>query len=614
MSAIADDPRVRRQGDAFARAGWEVVGVGLPGAQSMPPDWTILTYPQTEMDAEVTSTPDNALESAIVDGTAIRDANTLAPASPKMSGFSRDISAHALALSEVLPSLTQSPLSASVAESEFELAIVIPPHETAASGMFIYGLGSTSHREAAHPPNIETRRKQFALSHEGLLWQAPVLYRSVKFIYSLYDRVPVARVKCVGALYKTYYNFLNARVKVIHQCYSVYFNSLNTCIRFLQRCRKLYTNEVYFSLPRLRGRVKQKFYALYCRMRLKRIQILSKIVPGGHLGYAYQLISVRFQPGIADKLYWTMQSTITELYELAHTVDAGVWLANDWIALPLAARMAKEKGGKYVYDTHEFAVEEYAEKLHWRIWKRPLVGAVERRYIGNAAVVSSVSAGISERLDAMYQLPRPSLVIRNTPFYQRFRFRRTGERIRVLYHGIIVIGRGLEQTIDSVASWRPEFELTIRGPENPGYSDMLRQRIRDAGLENRVRLVPPVPMIALVEEATAFDIGFFALPGHSRHNEFALPNKFFEYMMAGLALCVSDLAEMARLVKAHQLGVLISTLDPVAIASAINSFNRARIDACKRKALAVAEKLCWERESSRLVDAYRQLLPEIALG
>src|SRR6516162_10903492 len=92
MSAIADDPRVRRQGDAFARAGWEVVGVGLPGAQSMPPDWTILTYPQTEMDAEVTSTPDNALESAIVDGTAIRDANTLAPASPKMSGFSRDIS------------------------------------------------------------------------------------------------------------------------------------------------------------------------------------------------------------------------------------------------------------------------------------------------------------------------------------------------------------------------------------------------------------------------------------------------------------------------------------------------------------------------------------------
>ena len=52
----------------------------------------------------------------------------------------------------------------------------------------------------------------------------------------------------------------------------------------------------------------------------------------------------------------------------------------------------------------------------------------------------------------------------------------------------------------------------------------------------------------------------------------------------------------------------------VAIASAINSFDRERIDASKRNALAAAEEFCWERESSRLVDAYRQLLPEIALG
>ena len=348
-------------------------------------------------------------------------------------------------------------------------------------------------------------------------------------------------------------------------------------------------------------------------MRVKRTEILSKVVPRGHLGYACRLIRVRFQPSIADKLYWMMQSTITELYELAQTVDAGVWLANDWVTLPIAARMAKEKGGNYVYDSHEFAVEEYAEKLHWRMWKRPLVSAVERRYIGDAAVVSSVSVGISEQLDAMYQLPRPSLVIRNTPFHQRFRFRPTGERIRVLYHGIIVIGRGLEQTIDSVASWRPEFELTMRGPENSGYSDMLRQRIRDAGLENRVRLVPPVPMTTLVEEASAFDIGFFALPRHSRHNEFALPNKFFEYVMAGLALCVSDLPEMARLVAEHQLGALIPTLDAAEIASAINSLDRERIDAYKHNALAAAEELCWERESARLVNAYRQLMPEISL-
>ena len=30
LSAIADDPRVRRQGDAFHHAGWSVVAIGLP--------------------------------------------------------------------------------------------------------------------------------------------------------------------------------------------------------------------------------------------------------------------------------------------------------------------------------------------------------------------------------------------------------------------------------------------------------------------------------------------------------------------------------------------------------------------------------------------------------
>ena len=96
--------------------------------------------------------------------------------------------------------------------------------------------------------------------------------------------------------------------------------------------------------------------------------------------------------------------------------------------------------------------------------------------------------------------------------------------------------------------------MTIRGPENPAFSPALRERIAELGLQQRVRLVPPVPMTALVHEAAPFDVGFFALPGHSRHNEFALPNKFFEYVMAGLALCATDLPEMARLIQAIRFG------------------------------------------------------------
>jgi hypothetical protein len=331
------------------------------------------------------------------------------------------------------------------------------------------------------------------------------------------------------------------------------------------------------------------------------------------LKYRARMIQARFQADAAEQILWNdlaISRHLREIYELAAGLKVDVWVANDWTMLPLAARLARENGGVYVYDTHEFATEEYAEKPSWRRWTRPLVLAVERKYIRDAAVVSSVSDGIARRLERLYALPRPTLVVRNMPHYEACGFRPTGSPIRVLYHGIVVPGRGLELTIDSVASWRPEFELTIRGPENPEFTPRLRERIVARRLQDRVHLVPPVPMTALVREAAAFDIGFFALPGHSRHNKFALPNKIFEYVMAGLCLCTTDLPEIATIINKYALGETIRQLDAGAIARTINGFDRGRIDVCKQNALKAAHELCWECEAERLVRHYGALLPQ----
>ena len=39
LSRIHDDPRVRRQCDAFRRADWDVIGICLAGARSPEPAW-----------------------------------------------------------------------------------------------------------------------------------------------------------------------------------------------------------------------------------------------------------------------------------------------------------------------------------------------------------------------------------------------------------------------------------------------------------------------------------------------------------------------------------------------------------------------------------------------
>jgi glycosyltransferase involved in cell wall biosynthesis len=323
------------------------------------------------------------------------------------------------------------------------------------------------------------------------------------------------------------------------------------------------------------------------------------------------LLRVRLQPSYALRFTWRRRPGTRTVYEAARDIAADVWIANDWPALPVAARLAEERGGIVVYDSHEFAVEEFAESPRWRFWHRPLARAVEERFIRHAAAVSVVSDGIADRLQNLYGLAERPRVIRNTPPYQEVPFRPTGTRVAVLYHGIVAPGRGLETCIDSVALWRPEFTLTIRGSGNAAYLAALQNRIGDLGLADRIELVPAVPPAALIAAAAAFDIGLFALPGHSLHNEYALPNKFFEYGMAGLALCVSDLPEMARLLRRYDLGHTIPAVTPAAIAAAINAFDAAAIDRCKRNSLAAARTLNWEQEAVALTGSLASLLPEI---
>jgi hypothetical protein len=341
------------------------------------------------------------------------------------------------------------------------------------------------------------------------------------------------------------------------------------------------------------------------------VAVLLRIKPIARVLHRLILVAraqrCRFQPHYAQEVFWSWRGDLSDLYEKAKHLKCDVWLANDWTALPIAARLANENGGVYIYDTHEFALQEYQERWVWRISQKPMVAALERSFIYGARFVTAVSSGISDRLTAIYGLSKPVVTIRNTPRHVATQFRPTPPLIRVLYHGIVAPGRGLEAAIDSVSAWAPDRELYIRGPVGAEYLKSLKRRIADAGLQSRVFVIPPVPMTELVSAAAEFDVGFFALPGHSLHNQFALPNKFFEYTMAGLALSVSRLPEMELLMKEFELGTTFAEVQPGCIAAALNAMSRDEIDRFKRNALKAAKTLCWEKEGEKLLSAIGEL-------
>jgi glycosyltransferase involved in cell wall biosynthesis len=307
------------------------------------------------------------------------------------------------------------------------------------------------------------------------------------------------------------------------------------------------------------------------------------------------------RPSHIWSVYWRLNPAYRAMAEIAEKQDVDLWLANDWTALPIVLDIERSRGTPFAYDTHELAVEEYRQSIKWRLSLRRLVAQIERAGTDRARFVSCVSDGIADYLRQAYRLPIRPHVIRNAPPYRASRLRPTAAPVNVLYHGVVTPGRALEEIIASVASWRPEFKLTIRGPVEQAYLEQLKLLAGRAGVGDRVSFAPPVPMTELVAAAEAFDVGLFVIKAHSLQNEFVLPNKFFEYAMAGLALCVSDLPEMRRLINRFSMGALVDAVEPAAIAAAINSLDRVRIDGCKAAALAAAYELCWEREAETLV-------------
>ncbi len=288
---------------------------------------------------------------------------------------------------------------------------------------------------------------------------------------------------------------------------------------------------------------------------------------------------------------------------LAHGEHA-LWIANDWLTLPLAAECVAKFGGIYVYDSHEFAVQEYAERRDWVMFRQPLVGAIEKHFIADATVVTSVSPEITAALEERYHFKAPTATLRNLPVYRPHAFRATGEIIRVLYHGLVYKGRGLEETIASMPAWRKEFAFTIRGPGPEDYIQGLRDLAARHGVLDRITFDPPVPANELISRAAEFDVGMMVLKAHSEHNSFALPNKVFEYLMAGVALCVADLPSMATVVRESEAGVLVKAPTPEAIAQAMNSLTRDGIDALKKRALEAAKSMHFEADAEPVAQLY----------
>lgn len=299
--------------------------------------------------------------------------------------------------------------------------------------------------------------------------------------------------------------------------------------------------------------------------------------------------------GAFESYYWG-QSRIASAFRLLNDVNADLVIANDLSALPVALKLAK--GRPVFYDAHEYSPGEYEEQRLWRFLFRRYNDVFCRRYLPQAASMMTVCEGIAKEYQRHYGV-RP-LVVQNAPVNQHLIPSSTTKAIRLIHHGIASHVRHLEVMIDMMAYLDERFSMDLMLIEvEENYMAFLRSR---AQRDPRIRFVEPVPLHKICQCINEYDIGVFLLSPVTFNYRFALPNKFFEFVQACLAVAIGPSPEMENLVKKFECGIVAESFEPKALANALTQLDMEQVKALKEASHRAAQLLCFE-QSGQLIEA-----------
>lgn len=295
------------------------------------------------------------------------------------------------------------------------------------------------------------------------------------------------------------------------------------------------------------------------------------------------------------RLYYWRHAQIRALMHAARRLPANRFelvLANDVMALPAALELAR--GAPVWLDAHEYAPREFEDRTAWRLLLGPFFDAVCRSELGRVARMSTVCDGIAQEYAARYRLP--VTVMPNCPEPMDLPVQPVADgSIRMIHHGAAIASRRIEVMIDLMRHLDQRFSLDLMLVEqDPAYMASLRRRAQH---QPRIRFVAPVAMSEIAARTNDYDIGLFLLPPVNFNYLHALPNKFFEFIQARLAIAIGPSPQMQALVNAHGCGVVAPGFEPADLAGVLNALTREQVQAMKHASDQAAKR--WNAEATR---------------
>ena len=307
-----------------------------------------------------------------------------------------------------------------------------------------------------------------------------------------------------------------------------------------------------------------------------------------------------------ERFYWKKNK---ELYDILTNESFDLIISNDPEPLPLVARLAEDKNIKFIADMHEYSPRENEGSIKWNLLFKSYKTYLCRQYLSRASSITTVCQGIAEEYMQAFDLNNIE-VVTNAPDYNNSKMRSTiPNEVRIVHHGAASSSRRIENMLETMKYVDTRFHLDLYLV--PGDEDYLNKLKKKYSKYQNISFKEPVVYTDIIDMLSEYDIGLFILQPTNISYYHALPNKFFEFAQAGLAIAIGPSPEMASYLERYKCGIIAKDFTPKTMAKALNSLSLKDIQMLRNNSHNLAKENCSEINMKILQNIVRKFVSEV---
>lgn len=267
---------------------------------------------------------------------------------------------------------------------------------------------------------------------------------------------------------------------------------------------------------------------------------------------------------------------------------------HDALLLPLATFLSIKNNSKLIYDAHELESETNRISRLGKIY----VLIAEKFSWDKIYAVITVSKGIGDWYANKYSYKNIKIVM-NSPEFKccKLNLNETNSKsVNYVYVGLMSRGRGIESLLEHFKS-NASNNITFIGD-----GEMFEDIEYNSKLCENIKILKPMNHDDMMVELLNYDVGLCLIPeSTSLSDYFALPNKIFEYIFAGLYVFSTNLPEVKTLLSNTKSGRVISSND-------LNEIHLLEDVITESRYQGVVEHYDWNSQSKKLISLYMEII------